>query len=112
MPRRWDAAAPPLTELLSLDEAGFTRRFKGSPIQRIKRRGLVRNTCVAAGNWGSRTAVPALTRLLVDEEPIVRGHAAWALGRIGGEGISQILLSAQNNETDEAVGEELRLALE
>ncbi len=81
-PANWDAAAPPLLELLALDEAGFQRRFAGSPILRIKRRGLLRNACVAAGNWASPAAVPALTRLLADPEPIVREHAAWALERV------------------------------
>ncbi|MDX1663546.1 MAG: tRNA epoxyqueuosine(34) reductase QueG, partial [Candidatus Promineifilaceae bacterium] len=83
-PRNWDAAAPPLLELLALDEDGFKRRFEGSPIQRIKRDRLVRNACVAAGNWGSVEALPALVPLLEDEAPLVRGHAAWALGQIGG----------------------------
>lgn len=49
---------------------------------RIKRRGLLRNACVAAGNWGSDEALPALRRLLDDEEPLVREHAAWAIARI------------------------------
>ena len=80
---RWDTVAPPLMEILALDEAGFQARFADSPIRRIKRRGLLRNACVAAGNWGSKTAVPALITLLSDPEPLLRGHAAWALRQIG-----------------------------
>lgn len=49
---------------------------------RAKRRGLVRNACVAAGNWGSDEALPALRRLLDDDEPLVREHAAWAISQI------------------------------
>ncbi|MCA9972894.1 MAG: tRNA epoxyqueuosine(34) reductase QueG, partial [Anaerolineales bacterium] len=79
----WDAAAPPLLEILTLDEAGFARRFARSPIRRVKRRGLLRNACVAAGNWGSETAVGPLAALLADPEPLLRGHAAWALRQIG-----------------------------
>jgi epoxyqueuosine reductase len=79
----WNAAAPPLLNILALDEAGFQKRFANSPILRIKRRGLLRNACVAAGNWGNETAVPTLIDLLTDEEPLIRGHAAWALHQIG-----------------------------
>jgi epoxyqueuosine reductase len=83
-PANWDAAAPPLLDLLSLDEAAFAARFAGSPIKRIGRARLLRNACVAAGNWGSATAVPLLTHLLADAAPLVRSHAAWALAQIKG----------------------------
>jgi epoxyqueuosine reductase len=78
-PADWDRAAPPLLDLLALDEAGFTARFAGSPVMRIRRDRLVRNACVAAGNWADPHAIPALTVLLDDPAAIVRGHAAWAL---------------------------------
>jgi epoxyqueuosine reductase len=74
--------APRLLDLLQLDRAAFNRWFKGTAILRAKRRGLVRNACVAAGNWGSEEALPLLRRLLEDEEPIVREHAAWAIRTI------------------------------
>jgi epoxyqueuosine reductase len=95
-----DLAAPPLLELLALDEAGFQARFKHSPLKRIKRRGLLRNTCVAAGNWGSETAVSPLSRLLTDTEPLIRGHAAWALHQIGGDQATAALVQARQNEQD------------
>jgi epoxyqueuosine reductase len=71
-----------LIALMGMDQAEFSRRFKGSPVKRTKRRGLLRNVAVALGNWGSPEAVPVLAAALGDEEPLVRGHAAWALGRI------------------------------
>jgi epoxyqueuosine reductase len=37
---------------------------------------------VALGNWGNPAAIPALRRALDDPEPLIREHAAWALGRI------------------------------
>jgi epoxyqueuosine reductase len=79
----WRVTNPALLELLAIDEAGFRDRFAASPIKRIKRRGLMRNACVAAGNWGCDEAVPLLIPLLRDAEPLIRGHAAWALRRIG-----------------------------
>lgn len=80
---RPDLVAPRLLDLLALDEASFRQRFRHSPIQRAKRRGLLRNVCVALGNWGDASALPGLVEALHDAEPLVRGHAAWALGRIG-----------------------------
>lgn len=75
---------PPLTELLSWDEAKFRAFFRGTPIFRIKRRGFLRNICVALGNIGDKSALPALRGALEDVEPLVREHAAWAISRIEG----------------------------
>jgi epoxyqueuosine reductase len=105
---RWDAVAPPLLEILALDEAGFQERFADSPIQRIKRRRLLRNACVAAGNWGSKTAVSPLITLLSDPEPLVRGHAAWALHQIGDSGGETAVFRALTQETDPAVRLEMQ----
>ncbi len=79
---REDLAAPLLTELLALDEAGFRDRFAGTPLARARRRGLLRNACVALGNSGDPAARPALERALHDPEPLIRDHAEWAMGRI------------------------------
>ena len=85
----------------------FSARFKGSPIKRAKRRGLLRNVAVALGNWGSPEAVPALAVGLNDEEPLIRGHAAWALGRIGTEAARQALAGRAEVEVDAWVREEI-----
>ena len=67
--------------LLSVDEEGFRELFQKSPVTRAQRTGLLRNVCVALGNWGAAEAVPVLRRALADPEPLVREHAEWALGR-------------------------------
>src|SRR5205814_107460 len=74
-PRTSVGSNPELLPLLSLTEEQFRERFRGSPIRRTKRRGLLRNVCVALGNSGDRKAVPALIGALYDYEPLVRGHA-------------------------------------
>lgn len=79
---RADLAAPDLIDLLSLDDDAFRARFRNSPIRRTKRRGLLRNVCVALGNLGDPRALPALEKALSDPEPLVREHAAWAIERI------------------------------
>ncbi len=79
---RLDVAAPDLLELLALDEAGFRRRFAGTPMLRAKRRGLLRNVCVALGNVGDAAALPALQKAVTDPEPLVAEHARWALAQI------------------------------
>ena len=104
--------APVLAELLSMDRAAFSRRFRGSPIKRAKRRGLLRNAAVALGNRGDAADIPALTAALSDGEPLVRGHAAWALGRIGGPDARRALSEARDAEADEAVREEIGMAID
>jgi len=79
---RNDLDAPDLIELLSLDDAGFKKRFAGSPILRTKRRGLLRNVCVALGNVGDESALPALEKARQDAEPLIAEHAAWAIDEI------------------------------
>jgi epoxyqueuosine reductase len=79
---RKDLAQPDLIELLSLDEKGFKLRFAGSPILRTKRRGLLRNVCVALGNTGDESALPALEKSAQDSEPLIAEHARWAIAQI------------------------------
>jgi epoxyqueuosine reductase len=110
-PRPGIGNSPELIPLLSLTEEEFRERFRHSPIKRTKRRGFLRNVCVALGNSGDPRAVPALINALHDEEPLIRGHAAWALGRIGGESARQALCEGLNNENDEEVRKEIRCAL-
>ena len=80
--RRSDLEQATLVELLSLDEAGFKQRFAGTPILRSKRRGFLRNVCVALGNVGDESVLPALGRALNDQEPLIREHAQWAIDEI------------------------------
>ncbi|MBW4436650.1 MAG: tRNA epoxyqueuosine(34) reductase QueG [Pleurocapsa minor GSE-CHR-MK-17-07R] len=75
-------AAPRLTDLLGLTHEAFAARFRGTPLFRTGRDRLVRNACVAAGNWASPEAIPALTHLLGDASASVQRHARWALDRI------------------------------
>ncbi|HXF63729.1 MAG TPA: QueG-associated DUF1730 domain-containing protein, partial [Caldilineaceae bacterium] len=98
-----------------LDPAAFAQRFRRSPIRRAKRHGMARNVCVALGNWADPQAAPALTRALHDPEPVVRGHAAWALGcilrRHTHAPARAALTAALAGEADAGVAEEIRLAL-
>ncbi len=110
-PRPETGSSPELIPLLALTEEQFRERFRGSPIKRAKRRGLLRNVCVALGNIGDPRAVPALIGALHDVEALVRGHAAWALGRIGGEEAKRALEEALVGEEDEEVRNEVRCAL-
>ena len=104
--------APELIPLLSLSETEFKARFAGSPILRAKRRGFLRNVCVALGNLRPPEAVPALARTLrEDPEPLVRAHAAWALGRIGSREAEAALRDARTRETDLAVIPEIESAI-
>jgi len=71
-----------LRKLLALDDEQFRVLFRGSPIKRIKRRGLLRNVCVALGNTGTPDDLPVLERAVADPEPLIAEHARWAMARI------------------------------
>ncbi len=110
-PREGIGSNPELIPLLSLTEEQFRERFRLSPIRRTKRRGLLRNVCVALGNSGNHQAVPALIEALHDYEPLIRGHAAWALGKIGGVEAKKALEEALSDEVIDEVKKEIRCAL-
>jgi epoxyqueuosine reductase len=102
-----------LLELLAMDREAFNERFRRNPAKRPKRRGLLRNAAVALGNSGDRErGVPALARVLHDEEEsLVRSHAAWALGKLGGGAAQRALERARPREADPEVRAEIDAAL-
>lgn len=110
-PRAAVGSSPALIPLLKLDDAGFRELFRHSPIKRAKRRGLLRNVCVALGNIGDPAAIPALVEALADAEPLVRGHAAWALGRLNAESARSAIDSLAASDPEPSVRDEARYAL-
>jgi epoxyqueuosine reductase len=105
-------ARPRLEELLTLDDAAFRQRFRQSALWRTRRAGLLRNACVALGNVADRGSVPALAGALHDPEPLIRGHAAWALGRLGGAAARAALNQGLSREADAWVRDECELAVQ
>jgi epoxyqueuosine reductase len=103
---------PNLIPLLRITPREFKERFRNSPIRRATRDGFVRNITVALGNSGSGEAVSALEAALQDVSPLVRTHAAWALGSIGSEQACRSLRAARANESDPSALEEIDFALE
>ena len=101
-----------LVDLMRMTPEDFRTQFKNSPIKRSKRRGFLRNVAVALGNSGDPRAVPALVDALGDEEPLVREHAAWALGRLGGIEAEHALVHATKSELDPCVREAIDRALD
>jgi epoxyqueuosine reductase len=73
----------PLRDYLSLSDGEFHALFRNSPIKRIKRRGFLRNVCVALGNVGDRSDLAALEHAATDSEPLIAEHAKWAIQQIG-----------------------------
>ncbi len=98
--------------LLAMDDAAFSLAFRGSPVKRARRNGLLRNVCVGLGNLGGRDAVPVLIRALQDRAPLVRGHAAWGLGQTAEVAGATAALRARLAVEDDAwVCEEIARAL-
>jgi epoxyqueuosine reductase len=110
--RRFEISGLDLGQALSLSSEVFRRLFKGSPIKRARRSGFLRNAAVVLGNQGDPQALPRLSRaLLNDPEPLVRGHAAWAIGQIKDESAHAVLSQAEKLEMDPFVREEILRAL-
>jgi epoxyqueuosine reductase len=107
LPRAAGRGTPELAALLGLGAAQRRRFVRRSPLRRVGREELARNACVALGNAGDPDAVPALERALADPSPLVRGHAAWALGRLGA---ADVLARALAAEPDPGVRAELSAA--
>ena len=107
---------PDLASLLRLDEEAFRIRFRKSPIKRTKRRGLLRNVCIAMGNSGNVYCIPALLDALRDGEPLIRGHAAWALAKLTDQDNREMVLAAlklqSEQENDPAVLHESMSAIQ
>jgi epoxyqueuosine reductase len=107
-----DTAQPDLRQLLRLRGRAFAR-FRETAMGWRGATVLRRNAAVALGNELDRANVPALAEALRDDpSPLVRGHAAWALGRIGSPRAHEALREAARSETDRAVLDEVTLALE
>lgn len=102
-----------LAGLLGLGEAGYQETFRGSAMQRARLSGLKRNAAIAMGNRGEPRYVSPLAAALRDEpDPVVRGAAAWALGRIGGAAARRALAAAGEREEEESVRREIAAAIE
>jgi epoxyqueuosine reductase len=101
-----------LQEEITLSEKDFREKFRNSPVKRTKRSGYLRNVAVALGNQGLKKSLKPLTAALQDQDAAVRGHAAWALGQIGGELAQERLKEALGEEEDQGVRREIKSALD
>ena len=105
-------ADPDLAELLALTPVQFRERFRYTALMRPKRRGLLRNVCIALGNLSDPAAVAPLKHALHDDEALIRGAAAWALGRLGTPSARAALSLRRELEKDAIVLVEIIAALE
>ena len=102
-----------LVELLSIasDEA-FRLRFRGTPLTRPKRRGLLRNAAVVAANVGATAAVPLMIeRIENDPEPLIRSHCLWALSQLDSKLAAPIAERTLKGDADPLVLEEAKMIL-
>ena len=100
-----------LTQLLSLSESEFRDRYRRTPLFRPGRSGLLRNAAIVAGNSGDLRFVPALASALEDQDELIRGAAAWALGQLGCETAVRGLNARLEQESSPAVRGEIEAAL-
>ena len=108
---RSDSNPVNLITLFQLSEAAFRERFRKTPLWRSRRRGILRNAAIVLGNQRATAAIPVLQEALSDEESLIRGAAAWALGQMKNEAVTQALQQQLITESDAAVRAELTHAL-
>ncbi|MFM7036526.1 MAG: tRNA epoxyqueuosine(34) reductase QueG [Planctomycetaceae bacterium] len=103
---------PDCRQLLRMTREEFVEEFSGLPLERPGYGGLRRNAAIVLGNLRDQSALPELRAALCDEEPLVRGAAAWALSRLGDADSLQLLMDCLAREQDPTVREELELAID
>jgi len=104
LPRSIENAYPSLTWLLAMTEPEFRETYRATPVLRAKRRGLARNAAVALGNTGSERDIPALEHAAREhDEPLVRGHAVWALAHLAGAEAKPVIERVLRLDTDDFV---------
>jgi len=112
-PRRPDLERLTARNVLEAEGPALHAWMRGSPLERPHRGGLLRNAAVVAGNSGDPSlAAPLARRLASDADPNVRAHAAWALGRLGGEQAHAALEASQATEQELDVLQEILRALQ
>lgn len=113
LPHDIENAYPSLHALLAMSNDTFRQRYRGTAVLRAKRNGMARNAAVALGNIGTEDDAGSLVAALLGHDaPLVRGHVAWALGKIGGATARSGLVRAWDRECDPDARAEIALALE
>ena len=103
---RAESDNPPLAELLTLDDAAFRARFRGTPIKRTGRDRFLRNVLIAAGNSADVALAPLVEARLEDPSPLVRAMAVWALARLAPQRLQSLRAMRFSGEQDPAVRRE------
>jgi epoxyqueuosine reductase len=111
-PRSIDNVFPALEFLATMTEEQFRATYSGTPVVRAKRSGMSRNAAIALGNSNDSRAEGLLVRMIADhDEPLARGHAAWALRHLVGSRARKVLDRALRTETSAYVRAEIEHAL-
>jgi epoxyqueuosine reductase len=111
-PPNIDLAFPDLAMSLALTSKEFNEKYGKTPVKRAKRRGFLRNLAVASGCLKAEETIPALAEIMAQEtEPLIRAHAAWALGSFDTQHTRQVLERALITEKDPNVLDEIRYAM-
>jgi len=101
-----------LLEESMLGEQDYIKKYENSPLDRLSHENYLRNLIIAMGNLHREEFVERLEYLLINHKsPIVRAHAAWALGNSNNQANKQFLGSMLSLENNPIVKKELRLAI-
>ena len=82
LPARHVLVNPPLEWLASMDGPEFNRWFRGSPLERTRRKRVLRNVAIAMGNSGDTSFLPRLREWAISEDAVLAEAARWAIDRL------------------------------
>jgi epoxyqueuosine reductase len=110
--RRDDLHGLDPTEIVVMDERAFRARYSGTSLMRAKWEGMRRNACIVLGNRARAADMQVLSGVLDDDDPVVAGHAAWAVAAIGGTRARRLLEQSAGRESRPQVLAEIREGLD
>lgn len=107
-----EVVKPRLKPLLTISNREFKEKFGDISGSWRGKKPIQRNAIIALAHYKDITALPELASLLKnDPRPVIRGTAAWAIGKIGGEDYTNQLNEAWMAEGDEEAKKEIEMGL-
>lgn len=108
-----ELAKPKLKPLLTMSNREFKDKFGHVSGSWRGKKPIQRNAIIALAHFKDQTAVPDLIELIKnDVRPVIRGTAAWALGKIGDKEALDTLMNLREKEKDQEVIEEMSKGIE
>ncbi|MDQ0216326.1 epoxyqueuosine reductase [Oikeobacillus pervagus] len=106
-----ELAKPLLEPLLTISNKEFKQKFGVVSGSWRGKKPIQRNAIIALAHFNEESSLPILIQVMKEDvRPVIRGTAAWAIGKIGGIRAKEALSEAKGKEKDETVQQEIQKA--